>query len=316
MMKILFLKFFSIYFLLFLFFAFLFGISSAIKDKVVLSPVSSIYLKNAYTKNDTKENKTILSPSSYKKKELNSKIVPNNLSDKPETVYLPILTYHYIDHYKDNKDTLRRSLTTPPEVFEDQVRILVRANFKSVSLYDLLKALNNETELPTKSFVLNFDDGYLDFYTQAYQILKRYNLKAANFLILNSLELEGNLKKWQIREMFYSGLVDFGSHSLSHGNLTLMTKEKMRQEIFDSKFHLEDTLEIPIDFFAYPGGNYNNLIEELTKEAGFLGAVSSDFGIDHSQDRLYKLKRIKPGKMSGEELLKLINQALNQSPAH
>lgn len=315
-MKILSPKFFSIYFLLFLFFAFLFEISSTIEDGVVLSPVSSIYLKNAYTKTDTKENKTILSPSSYKEGELNPKIVPNNFSEKREIVYLPILTYHYIDHYKDDKDTLRRSLTTSPEIFEEQVRTLVRADFKSVSLYDLLKALNKETELPSKSFILTFDDGYLDFYTQAYPILKRYNLKATNFLILNSLDLEGNLKKWQIREMFYSGLADFGSHSLSHGNLTLMSKEKIRQEIFDSKFHLENTLEIPIDFFAYPGGNYSNLIERLTKEAGFWGAVSSDTGVDHSKDRLYKLKRIKSGKMSGEELLKLINQALNQSLAH
>ena len=57
----------------------------------------------------------------------------------------------------------------------------------------------------------------------------------------------------QIIEMAAGG-IHFGSHTVSHPNLTRVTDEELNHELTDSKMILESKLQQPIDTIAYPIG--------------------------------------------------------------
>ena len=57
----------------------------------------------------------------------------------------------------------------------------------------------------------------------------------------------------QITEMAASG-IRFGSHTVTHPNLTRVTNEDLNRELTESKYVLESKLQQPIDSIAYPIG--------------------------------------------------------------
>ncbi len=78
-----------------------------------------------------------------------------------------------------------------------------------------LESLNYH--LPENSILITFDDGYRNNYTNAFPILKKYNIKATIFLNTEYIGKDRSYLEWdEIREMYESGLVDFQMHTYSH----------------------------------------------------------------------------------------------------
>lgn len=106
---------------------------------------------------------------------------------------------------------------------------LKKNGYTVVSVSDILKARENNRELPPKSVLLSFDDGYRSFYETVYPMLKSYGYTALLALETGWLETPDNkmvnyggtrqlprsfFLSWeQIREMADSGLVELASHS-------------------------------------------------------------------------------------------------------
>jgi peptidoglycan/xylan/chitin deacetylase (PgdA/CDA1 family) len=205
---------------------------------------------------------------------------------------VPVLMYHYIRRGILPRDRIPYILTVTPEDFDKQLGFLSSEGYQTISLNDLYDSLENKTPLPKKSVILTFDDGYKDFYTNVFPLLKKYNFRAVNFFITgytsNSLYMNWD----ELREIHESGLVDIESHTLSHFDLTKIPLEVAMREIFDSKKILEENLKKKVNYFAYPYGSYNNLIVDLVKKAGYKLAFSTNPGVDlHSSEQFF-LKRV------------------------
>jgi peptidoglycan/xylan/chitin deacetylase (PgdA/CDA1 family) len=65
-------------------------------------------------------------------------------------------------------------LTLPAEVFEDHLRWLARSGYRTVGLDDLYAHVSGASTLPPRSVVITFDDGYVDNWTYAVPLLKKY----------------------------------------------------------------------------------------------------------------------------------------------
>lgn len=69
-----------------------------------------------------------------------------------------------------------KTLTIPAEVFEDHLRWLARAGYRTVGLTEVGAHVREEALLPERSVVLTFDDGYVDNWTYVVPLLEKYSM--------------------------------------------------------------------------------------------------------------------------------------------
>ncbi len=213
----------------------------------------------------------------------------------PDKIKLPIITYHYVENVQDPGDTTRIKLAISPFLFENQLKLLKEASYSSYFVKDIPQILQGKEKLQDKSIVLTFDDGYKDIYTDAFPLLKKYQIKGTLFIVANFIGRQGFMTQNEIQEMLQSGLIEVGAHSLSHPNLVSLPLVKARQQIFDSKKILEDMFNIQVKTFAYPGGSFNDDVINLVKEASYEAAVTTKPGVYSTRDKLLTLPRLRSG---------------------
>lgn len=225
---------------------------------------------------------------------------------KPISYQYPrILMYHMIsDPIKGAKFN---SLRISPELFEKQLRYLTDNGWHFFTMSELLSKKDQLTE---KSIALTFDDGYQDNFTNALPLLKKYKAKATIYLVVdrhnrewsskrkkknNSGELmaEPKLLDNQIKELIESGLVEIGSHTVTHDNLPMISEEQKHDEIVGAKKQIEDLFGIKCHSFCYPFGLFDQTDLALVESAGYSNATTVETGISNLNDTSsYLLKRI------------------------
>jgi peptidoglycan/xylan/chitin deacetylase (PgdA/CDA1 family) len=207
-----------------------------------------------------------------------------------------VLMYHSISEHigkeKHNKWRVK------PKDFDKQMKWFSENNWNSFTISELVKLDN----IPEKSFVITFDDGFEDNYTNAFPILKKYGFKATIYLVpnqktnhweeKNTSVLSNLLDNEQILEMQDSSLVEFGSHTLSHVNLSKINDEQLALELEKSKIDVENITKKECEAFAYPYGKFDSKIVEFTKKAGYKNATVVKRGLFSHGDDIFTIKRI------------------------
>lgn len=206
---------------------------------------------------------------------------------------VPILFYHYVGNNPNPKDLQRDVLSISPDKFEEQIKYLKENGFTAISLDTLYAALKKQTTIADKSVVLTFDDGYIDFYYNAYPILLKYHLSAMVFIPTGLVGGSYYLTWPQIKEMQSSGLINYGSHSVHHYNLPSISENSAYQELSESKKTLQDNLGVPINFISYPNGAVNNFIINLAQKAGYVGGVGTWANTTQSEGTIYDMPRLR-----------------------
>ena len=98
----------------------------------------------------------------------------------------------------------------------------------------------------------------------------------------------------QIKEMQDSGLILFGSHSMSHPFLDCIASPPVLiKEISGSKQMLEASLGRPVLTFAYPSGRMNKLVRRKVIDAGYKIAVTTNPGRSFAGDDVFAVKRLR-----------------------
>ena len=98
--------------------------------------------------------------------------------------------------------------------------------------------------------------------------------------------------------MAHSGLVEIGSHTLTHANLDKLDDAACLFELTESKKQLEQLIGTSVSSFAYPFGIYSDRDVCLAKQADYRNAVTTKEGIDGLSPDLMQLQRI---KISGKD---------------
>lgn len=206
---------------------------------------------------------------------------------------VPILMYHYIGNNPNPSDKQRDYLSTTPTAFEEQMKYLSDNGYSTTTLDTLVAALKKQAVIPQKSVILTFDDGYEDFFHNAYPILRRFNFHATVF-IPTALMNQGYYLSWaQIKEMSSSGLILFGAHTVHHVSLASLPLSGVEYELSESKKTLRDQLGVPINFVAYPFGYVDGQVIETAKKAGYIGGVGTWAGRLQSEGAIYNLPRLR-----------------------
>lgn len=214
-----------------------------------------------------------------------------------------VLMYHMIsEHLPKNKSKFNR-LRVKPKDFEKQLIWLKKNGFKSYFLNEV------SLDLPPKSVIITFDDGYKDNFTNAFFLLKKYGFKATIFIVCNrfnknwasdkdlnkpsdELNNEAMLSDNEVKEMLESGLIEIGSHTLNHANLPLLNLEEKQKEIQNSKHQIEQTFGINCQSFAYPFGFYDKDDIGIVKNAKYKFATTTNSDILRGEYLNFEIPRI------------------------
>lgn len=205
---------------------------------------------------------------------------------------LPILMYHSVSPNALPQNRLAVSVNA----FARQMQFLKEHHYNVLTLEEINGLIRQGKRLPPKTVAITFDDGYKDNYTYAFPILKKYNLAATIFIIINEVgRPQGDRLSWdEIKVMRDSGLIDFGSHTLGPQPLVdIQSQDELRKQIFDSKKILEEKLGQKINIFSYPGGLFNRDIRQLVIDAGYQAAAATSPGKKFSSKDIFALKRLR-----------------------
>lgn len=199
---------------------------------------------------------------------------------------VPILAYHFTGAPIDEQDA---PLTVATDAFERQVRYLIESDFRIIGLHQLQEAFFSRRA--ARSAVITFDDGRDCVFREAFPVLKKYGATATVFLISSRIGNPMFLSRDQISEMADHG-ISFGSHTVSHRRLSLLTTAEKRIELEHSRSELQHLLQRVVEFLAYPYGDFDAETQRLAVSAGYRGALSSRTGLAEAASDPFALPRV------------------------
>lgn len=166
-----------------------------------------------------------------------------------------VLMYHLIDN---DVWSPYSGLFVTPSVFSEQIELLRSAGYSFIFADEPFKAAE-------KQIALTFDDGYADNYTDLFPVLKEKNVPATIFLVRDLVGTNRYLNEDQIREMADSGLVHFGSHTLSHRELASLSEEEIDTELALSREYITSLTGRPCYAVSYPSGSYSGTVVSVAR---------------------------------------------------
>ncbi|MBF0321300.1 MAG: polysaccharide deacetylase family protein [Nitrospirae bacterium] len=218
-----------------------------------------------------------------------------------------VLTYHNIG--KAPKGARLPGLYVSPSAFRLQMRYLKASGLSVVSLDEIVRFLNGQSEV-RRPVALTFDDGFQDFYDNAWAELRHLKLPATVFVVTERaggenlwdceyLNARKKLMNWDSIMRIKDEGATIASHTLTHPSLTAHQGEALRAEIFSSKTALEEKINQQVDYFCYPYGDYNGEVVGMVKDAGYKAAFTTQKGCIFEADNPYTLKRISVKSTTG-----------------
>lgn len=170
------------------------------------------------------------------------------------------------------------------QLFADQLAWLSDQGYQVVRLGDWVDLAQRKSLNGERLIALSFDDGYRDNYERAFPLLQARNFPATIFLVSaaigkTSAWREGALAEspmltWaQVDEMRRAG-IEFGSHTLSHADLTRLDHKTIADELQQSRKDIENHLGEPVTLFSYPFSKLNREIKHQAAKAGYQGACT------------------------------------------
>ena len=221
---------------------------------------------------------------------------------------LPVLMYHHISP----KPGL---VTCSPDNFRAHMQWLAENGWKTLSTDEFTQVLASG-EVPKKSVLVTFDDGYLDNWVYAHPVLKEFGQRATLFLITGwmgegavrphagqsgvpevpthgqamAAAAEGKLDeaflRWsEVEAMRDAGTFDFHSHTHTHTrwDREIADQAERDQALADdlaaSRAALAARLGVDSPHLCWPQGYYDAAYHRVAQATGFTHLYTTEHGV-------------------------------------
>lgn len=209
---------------------------------------------------------------------------------------VPVLTYHSLDGSGS-------VISTEPTVFRRQMQTLASRGFTGIGAGQLLDAWERGATLPDRPMVLTFDDGFGNVLDHAAPVLAELKFSATVYVVSG---LCGKTNSWagqaggipRMPMLSWSSLEDLlaagfevGAHSVSHRDLTRLSRHDVEREVLGSKETIEQRLRRAVPTFAYPFGRVSPDAHAVAR-AGFRAAMGTALGVARRTGDRYCMARV------------------------
>lgn len=236
-------------------------------------------------------------------------------AEDKEGLRVPIIMYHQIT----KKSSRRGKYTVTYDEFKNDMLFLKEKGYTTVCMSDLISYVNGEKELPSKTVIITFDDGFESVYEYAYPLLKELDMCAVasivgeytNFFTENpDHNVSYSYMDWhEVKELVNSGVIEIQNHSYdlhkNDGNRKGISNKKdenvasyntevgadilkMQNIMMEKTGYKPNTLTLPF-------GAYRKETLELAKSLGFEAVLLCEEKINvikiGDTDALYRLGR-------------------------
>ncbi len=213
--------------------------------------------------------------------------IPAQSGDRLQPV--PILMYHVISSPPTN--AAYPELYVPRSSFAAEVGWLARRGYHAVTLQEVFDSWRGARTLPAKPIVLSFDDGYLSDVTNALPVLRARHWPGVLNLEVANLKPVWGIRPPGVRKLIRAGW-EIDAHTLTHPDLTTVGAAQLRDEVAGSRAAIRNAFHVPVNFFCYPAGRYNDTVIAAVQAAGYLGATTTSYGLAKPAE-LYTLARVR-----------------------
>lgn len=173
----------------------------------------------------------------------------------------------------------RDPFETSVEMFQQQMQVLHEENYRVVSLEQGLSELQ-AGRINSKTIVITFDDGFKSLQDYAFPVLEQYSFPATVFVPFNHIGGIDSFSYVNPRPDFEILALDeietsmkhgisYGSHTMSHVDLTHLADEELSYELNASKKYLSERLGTKFSSLAYPFGMFNDKVQQAARNSGY-----------------------------------------------
>lgn len=202
---------------------------------------------------------------------------------------VPILMYHVIS--SPPASAPYPELYVPRTSFAVEVGWLARHGYHAVTLQEVFDSWRGARTLPAKPIILSFDDGYLSDVTNALPVLRARHWPGVLNLEVANLKPVWGIRPPGVRKLIRAGW-EIDAHTLTHPDLTTLGAAQLRDEVAGSRAAIRNAFHVPVNFFCYPAGRYNDTVIAAVQAAGYLGATTTNYGLAKPAE-LYTLARVR-----------------------
>ena len=186
---------------------------------------------------------------------------------------VPILCYHNMGAQT------RGRLLMSASAFEEQMRYLKREGYHVITLKQFLDFTALRQQLPRKTVVLTFDDGWKSFKEFAYPILKELGFPATLFIYTDFIGARIALTWPELKELAQEGF-DIEAHSKTHEDMRKKPTEseedynrRMQVELVNPLAVFQQRVGQTPKILAYPYGSHDDGVVKRTRDAGYIAAL-------------------------------------------
>ena len=228
---------------------------------------------------------------------------------------IPVLMYHSVaDDVQSGRQGYYQTVVSPA-TFNLHMEYLHRSGFNTCTLSRAIALLGTPQADLAGNVVITFDDGFLDFYANAFPVLHRLGFTATMYLPTafiadSATEFNGrDCLTWQnVREMQDSGM-EFGSHTVSHPQLRLLERADIERELTESKKVIEEKTGRAVESFAYPYAfpqvdtAFRDMLRGILENAGYRNGVCTIVGRASSSSDPFFVERLPVNELDDLQFL-------------
>jgi peptidoglycan/xylan/chitin deacetylase (PgdA/CDA1 family) len=228
---------------------------------------------------------------------------------------VPILMYHVIAPAPAGAPF--PGLYVPPQEFAAQMHALKQAGWHAVTLDQVRANWTHGTRLgPGKPIVLSFDNGYNSQYTQALPVLRSLGWVGVENIQLTGLPpSQGGLGEGQVRGLIAAGW-ELDTQGFSHADLVTLDAEALRYQIAGARSVIQKRYHVPVNWFCYPSGHYDDTVVAAVRDAGYEGSTTVVPGWAAPTGDPYRMPRLRVlGGTEPQALLAQLADVRSDPPA-